>query len=113
MELEVIGDDTGLTHVRPVGRMDVAGTETIAVRFSAAVAATGRSALIDFSGVDFIASMGIRLLITTAKAQRLKGHRMVIYGAQPAVQDVFDQSALDQVIDIVATEADARARLAG
>jgi anti-anti-sigma factor len=76
------------------------------------VVAQARPALVDLSGVGFIASMGIRLLISSAKALKAKGATMVLFGAQPLVQDVLEQAALDQILDIVASESEALARLA-
>jgi anti-anti-sigma regulatory factor len=56
--------------------------------------------------------MGIRLLISTARALSLKGARLVLFGAQELVQEVFDDAALDQIMPIVATEEAALAELA-
>ncbi len=94
------------------GRLDAIGADRIGLRFTAGVAAQGRNAVIDMSGVEFVASMGIRLLISAARALSQKGAKMVLFGAQPAVQEVFDDAALDQILPIVATEADALAALA-
>lgn len=113
MDMELIDLGAGVTGVRLVGRLDAAGADRIGLRFTAGVVAQARPALVDLSGVSFIASMGIRLLISSAKGLKAKGATMVLYGAQPLVQDVLEQAALDQILDIVASEAEALARLAG
>lgn len=100
------------TCVRLNGRLDAAGADQIGVRFSAAVASAGRPALIDLADVSFIASLGIRLLISTARSMASKGQPMVLYGASELVRCVLDDVALDQIIPIVDTEAEALASLA-
>jgi anti-sigma B factor antagonist len=100
------------TCVRLSGRLDAAGADQIGVRFSATVASAGRPALIDLADVSFIASLGIRLLISTARSMASKGQPMVLYGAGELVRGVLDDVALDQIIPIVDTEAEALATLA-
>src|SRR5882757_7046248 len=113
MELELTELDGPLTCARLHGRLDTAGSDQIGLRFTAGVVAPGRPALIDLSDVSFISSMGIRLLISCAKGLRGKGASLVLFGAQPAVQEVFEQSALDQVFDLAPDEVQALARVAG
>jgi anti-sigma B factor antagonist len=55
--------------------------------------------------------MGIRLLISSARALKLKNAKLVLFGAQDLVQNVLDQAAIDQIIPIVASEALALERL--
>jgi len=101
------------TCVRLSGRLDAAGADQIGVRFSAVVAAAGRPAAIDLSGVSFIASLGIRLLISTARSMASRQQRMVLFGAGELVRGVLDDVALDQIIPIVGTQDEALAQLAG
>ena len=101
-----------VTGVRLAGRLDAPGADRIDIKFTAVVVARGHDAIIDLSGVTFIASMGLRLLISTARALALKKRTMVLFGAAEMVQEVLDDAAIDQIIPIVATEADALARIA-
>jgi anti-anti-sigma factor len=93
------------------GRLDVAGCEVAELPFSAAVGGAGRHAMLDVSGLDFVGSLGLRMLISIARVLQRREREMVIYGAQPAVSEVFETVALDQMIPIYATEAEARAHL--
>jgi anti-anti-sigma factor len=105
-------DLDGVTCVRLNGRLDAAGADQIDLRFTSNVVSPGRNAIIDLSGVTFIASMGLRLLISTARSLRLKGGTLVLFGAQELVKSVLDDAALEQIIPIVETERQAHARLA-
>lgn len=113
MEMHLIPDDASLTHVRLVGRLDAAGAEAIGLRFTAAVAAAPRPALVDFSGVDFVASMGLRLLISAARALRQKGAGLCLYAPQPAVREVLEDAGVDQLLGVADQLDAARRHLAG
>jgi anti-anti-sigma factor len=110
MEMTVIELPGQVTCARLNGRLDVAGADAIGTRFTAAIAAVGRPAVVDLGQVSFVSSMGIRLLIATARALQNKGGRMVLFGAQPLVQEVLDGVALDQIVPIVASEPQALER---
>ena len=111
MELVVTEIGSNVTCVHLAGRLDAPGADQIDLRFTAAVVTAGRDVLVDLSGVSFVASMGIRLLIAAARGLAVKGRRLVMYGAQPLVQDVFEQAAIDQLIPMAPTQAEALALL--
>jgi anti-sigma B factor antagonist len=104
MEIAVTRLEDTITCVRLSGRLDAPGADKIGVRFTAAVAAAGRGAAIDLAGVSFMASLGIRLLISSARALNLRGGKLVMFGAQDLVRNVLEQAAIDQIIPIVPTE---------
>lgn len=107
MEMSVIELPGPVSCVRLDGRLDTGGADAIGIRFTAAVAAVGQPAIVDLARVSFISSMGIRLLIATARALQQKGGRLVLFGAQPLVQEVLDGVALDQIVPVVASEQQA------
>lgn len=111
MDMNVTELGEKLNCIRLTGRLDSPGVDHIEIRFTAALVSAGHSAIVDLSGVSFLASMGIRMFISSARALRLKGARMVLFGASDAVQSVLDHVALDQIIPIAATEAQALERV--
>ncbi len=104
--------DSAINRVTLRGRLDAAGAEAIDHRFSAAVGGVSKHALVDLTEVSFVASLGLRMFISVARVLQRRGAQMVLFGAQPQVMEVFDAIALDQMMPVVATEAEARARLA-
>jgi anti-anti-sigma factor len=102
MEIEASELPGGVTDIHLRGRLDAPGADRIGIKFTAHAVAQGRPAIVDLSGVDFVASMGLRLIIATAKAMRSKGLGFALYGAQPMVQEVLDQSAIDQIVAVAA-----------
>lgn len=109
MDVREVSPDTNLVILD--GRLDAVGTDAISLSFTAAVGAAGRHALVDLSRVTFVASLGIRLLLSTARVVERKGCRMVLFGVQPAVLEVFDTVALTTIIPVAADQAAARALL--
>ncbi len=107
MELETAEAGDAATKIILRGRLDVAGVDRIETRFTALSAAAGRNTLVDLSGVSFIASMGIRMLIAAARGMQLKKRKMVVFGAQPLVKEVLDTVNLSAMIPVVADEAEA------
>ena len=111
MDMHVSELGGAVTCIRLTGRLDAPGADRIDTDFTAAVVAAGRDAVIDLSGVSFVASMGIRLLIAGARGLHGKGANLVLFGATELVYTVLDQAALDQIIPLVATEQQALERL--
>lgn len=105
MTLADIGPD--VTCIRLNGRLDAAGAALIDAAFTRAATAPARPAIVDLSGVTFLASMGMRLLIATARALDADDLKLALFGAQALVQNALEQAALDQIMPIVATEQQA------
>ncbi len=89
------------------GRLDTPGVDQIETRFTASVVSPGKHAVVDLSGVTFVSSMGIRMLIGTARSLHRKKARMVLFGPQPLVKESLDHVSINDVIPLVATEAQA------
>jgi anti-anti-sigma factor len=108
MEMEVLGDSgDGVLAVALVGRLDTPGVSRIELKFTATVVQGGSSATVDLSRVEFIGSMGIRMFISVARALSKKQRRLVLYGAQPLVTDVFTMVSLSDIIPILPDSASA------
>jgi len=106
MELQMI-DLGNASKITLQGRLDTPGVDQIETRFTASVVPQARHALVDLSGVSFISSMGIRMLIGTARSLNLKKAKMILFGAQPLVKESLDHVSLNGVIPVVATETQA------
>jgi anti-anti-sigma factor len=98
-------EQDGITRIRMSGRLDTTGVGEIETRFTATVVAPGRPAVVDLGGVDFVSSMGLRLLIGTARALSLKKAKLALFGAAPAVHDTLRVAGLGDLVPIVANEA--------
>jgi anti-sigma B factor antagonist len=100
MELQVIREDDDLTHLGIKGRMDIMGLEGVELKFTAHTVSRRKPTLIDLSGVEFIASLGLRLLISAAKGLKRHGAKMVLLNPQPSVENVLTASGFDEIMPI-------------
>lgn len=110
MELQV-EEKNGVTFLKLTGRLDTAGATKIETQFTAHAVPPGRPAVVDLSGVSFIASLGVRLLFSAARALARANAKMAVFGAQGAVADVLKTVALDQLIPMAASESEAVSRV--
>lgn len=112
MEVEFIDAPSGrAVIVRLQGQLDTQGVDRTEARFNASVVAAGHDSLVDLSGLSVITSMGIRMLISAAKAANQRDKRMVLFGAQGVVHEALDSAALDTLIPTVPDLAQALAAL--
>jgi anti-anti-sigma factor len=110
MDIRPLGER--LVRITLTGRLDTSGVDRIETRLIAALVPGANNAVLDLSQVEFIASMGIRMLIAAARTLKTRQAVLAICGAQDQVRQVFDTVALSQVIPIYSTEAEALLTLA-
>ena len=67
--------------------------------------------ILDFSGVEYISSVGLRVLMIAAKQMRARGARIAVAALQPVVAEIFAISRFDSVLDVYPTVRDAIAKL--
>jgi anti-anti-sigma factor len=100
------------THcLRLAGRLDLAGTGEIDLRFTSLASTNDDDVLVDMGGVEFVASIGMRLLLSNAKAKAARGGRMVLFGVRPLVREALETAGIDTLIPIYADEPAALAGL--
>jgi anti-anti-sigma factor len=78
MQLSIEKLENGIKRVTLVGRLDLKGTNEIDNQFTFQTSSSSNPILVDMSGVEFIASIGMRLLISNAKALSRQGNRVLI-----------------------------------
>ena len=93
------------------GRLDTAGVDRLETKFVAALVPRGLNAIVDLSQVDFVASMGLRMLISVARSLSRRNARFVLFAPQEGVREVFESVSLGDLISIRDTETDALAML--
>jgi anti-anti-sigma factor len=108
IELQEISD--GLSRIVISGRLDIPGAAEIETRFAALVASCSPRVVLDLTRVNFLGSIGIRLVIINAKALKLHGGRMVLMvGDNAAVQETLESTGVGSLIPILKDNAAAEA----
>ncbi len=109
----VITDLSGVTKAELSGRLDTANVNQVETSFLASIVPKAQPTLVDLSNVTFVASLGIRMLLSAARALNRHGAKFVIYGASPAVMEIFETTALSDIIPVLGSEGDALAAING
>ena len=100
-------DVAGVTKAVLNGRMDSLSIGQAETSFIAHVVPREQSAVVDLSNVTFIASLGIRMLLGTARALDRYGAKLALFGAHDDVLEIIETTALTEIIPVVETEAEA------
>ena len=98
IESQKLGDK--VVRIVLTGRMDVQGTQEIEARFNEMTAVDGCAVLVDMSAVSFLASIGIRTLLISAKALKARGGRLAIVDPDANVTKVLQTSGIDALIPV-------------
>ena len=93
-----LAEQGGVVQISLSGRMDLLGVEDIGAPFTETIGTRGALVAVDLSQVDFLASVGLRLLFANARTLQEHGGKMALAGAQEAVKSVLDASGVPQVI---------------
>lgn len=97
--------------LRPVGRINNDTSAAFQTRLSASVAAAGTAVLVDFSGVEYISSAGLRALMVASKQSKAAQGRLAVTSLTPVVKEIFDISRFSYVVQVFETPAEALAAL--
>jgi anti-sigma B factor antagonist/stage II sporulation protein AA (anti-sigma F factor antagonist) len=99
---------------KPSGRID----QSNAAAFEAALAplwarADVAALLLDFTGVEYISSVGLRVLMIAARQMRGRKARIAVAGLQSVVAEIFSISRFNTVLEVFPTLRDALGALSG
>ena len=94
-----VGDD--LRRIVITGRLDVDGTNSVASQLEELSKAPKKAVLVDLTSLKFLASIGISALITSAKAVKQRGGKMVLVVNQgSSVGMSLEATGVDDLIPV-------------
>jgi anti-anti-sigma factor len=96
----------GALVLAPMGRIDHASSDEFAQLLAPHLADCGRgqpACVLDMAGVDYISSVGLRVLMMASRQVQGQGGRLVIARLTPLVREVFEISRFDKVFDVFAS----------
>lgn len=94
----------GILKVSLSGAFDIAGAGDVDLPFSV-IAGARDKVIVDFSDVEFLASIGIRVLVKAAKPIAARGGKMVILNPNAAARKVLTSTGVDTLVPVVDDEA--------
>lgn len=111
MEIILNEMQDGIRMIKLIGTFDILGTGKIENKFAGYCAGEKPLVVVDLSEVDFLASIGIRLLVLTAKSIVSREGKMVIIGPTPDVLNVLEITGIPAIIPIYSHFESAKAVL--
>ena len=94
MNLEFSNLPNGASRIKLDGDLDIAGVGAVETRFFAHCAGNPPRILVDLSGVGFVGSLGIRLLLQAIKTVSARGGRLVLLNPAKIADSALDISGL-------------------
>ena len=100
MDLQYSELSNNIRLIKLNGRLDITGTSEIETKFAAYCDGEKVRVAVDLSEVNFLASIGIRLLTLTAKSVASRGGRMVLINPTMDVANVLEITGISAIIPI-------------
>ncbi len=90
----------GVTVVTACGRLDAASSSIFADRLGQLVAGAQPRLVVDFAGVDFVSSAGLRAVLTLFKKIKAANGVFALCAVQGPVREVLDITGFTTMIDL-------------
>ena len=98
----------------PVGQIDHTNAMQLEQAMAPIVngaAAAKTPVVLDFAGVDYISSMGLRVLMAASKQMRARNAAIAVAAMQPIVVEIFGIARFNHVVQVFPSVRDALAAL--
>ena len=93
------------------GRLDMTSAGELEEELLGLIERGERRIALDFSGLDYLSSAGLRSILVAAKRLRDDGGSLVVVGLTGPVREVFEMAGLAGVLPVYAAERDLHAAL--
>jgi anti-anti-sigma factor len=95
----------------PSDRLDSGNAAAFEQDVLSAIAGGANNVLMDFSGLSYISSAGLRVVLVTAKKTKAVGGKLALCSLNDSIREVFVVSGFDAILDIQPDRAAGLARL--
>ncbi|MBL8077728.1 MAG: STAS domain-containing protein [Anaerolineales bacterium] len=100
MELEYSEIENGITLLKLIGILDAQGVGAIETKFAGYSTGDNTRVLVDLADVEFLTSIGIGLLVSTAKSVARRGGKLAILNPNENVRDVLQMTGIMDIVPI-------------
>jgi anti-sigma B factor antagonist len=111
MELQFNERNNGISIIKLTGKLDIIGANEIEIKFAGYCSGDKVRVIVDLSDVDYLASIGIRLLTMNAKSLASRSGKMVILNPSADVLNVLEITGIPAIIPIYSNLESAEAVL--
>jgi len=95
-----IEQQEGKYLVTLVGELDTAAAAEVEQTLQPLYTASGKDVVIDCAGLDYIASSGLRILISILKAAKAGGSKVVLKGMNDDIKTVFRLTGFINIFEV-------------
>lgn len=92
--------ENGITILTVNGNLDAEGTQALEEKVLALLDAGETSLLFDFTGLDYINSSGLRILVLAYQRLKKASGKVAICGVRDYIQEVFEVSGYDKIFPL-------------
>ena len=89
------------------GQVNSSNAATVETEVLSVVSQGAKNVLLNMTELSYISSAGLRVVLVLAKRLKQAGGKLVIYGMQPHVREVFDISGFLAILNVSATRTEA------
>jgi len=82
------------------GRLDTVQSDGFQTKIEEVLAQNHQKIVIDCSGLSYISSSGLRILLTIQKRMIKSKGQLILCSLQPAIREVFDMSGFSTIFTI-------------
>lgn len=86
------------------GKIDTITSKDLDAKLNERIEEKTKKIILNLAKVDYISSVGLRVLLATLKRQKQNQGSMPLVSLQPFVQNVFKITGLDKIFQIFPTE---------
>jgi anti-anti-sigma factor len=92
MNMSVANLPDGIKKIDLFGRMDILGSQAIQLKLVSEAASEKAFVILDLSNVEFMASIGIGVLVSIATTLKRRDGKLVVLNPQPVVALVLERT---------------------
>lgn len=97
----------GFTILAIKGRLDAVSAANAESTLNGVIDAGAVNLAVNLSGLDYVSSAGLRVLLVIAKKLSRQNGKITLYGLQSNVREVFEISGFLSIFHVVANEEEA------
>ena len=95
------------------GRVDGANALEFHEALEAAIGPDDQTMVLDFGGISYISSAGLRVVLLVAKTLQKQNAKMAVCSLSEPIREIFEISGFDKIIPVYPSRQEALAGLSG
>ncbi len=95
------------------GRVDGANALEFHEALEAAISPDDTGMVLDFEGISYISSAGLRVVLLVAKTLQKQNAKMAVCSLSESIREIFEISGFDKIIPVHGSRPDALAGVGG